>query len=89
MELQSQVENYQTIVTQFKVEKDIVLLKNAGKKLSYLAINFDPYNPHFNTEIDNIMDEFQLRTFIDNPFHFTNRLLQLLDILDNNLQIKA
>ncbi|MBL7666218.1 MAG: hypothetical protein JNM93_13865 [Bacteriovoracaceae bacterium] len=57
------------------------------KKLQYLALNFDPYNPYYNHEIENILKEFNLSQLTENPFSFTNRLLQLLDSYDNKTRV--
>lgn len=55
-------------------------------KLDFLAKNFDPYAPHFNDEIENILQEFDLQDKTENPFTFTNILLKYLDSIDNALK---
>ena len=49
------------------------------KKLNFLCHNFDPYDDHMSTEVENIINEYELDTFTSNPFEFTNVLLQILD----------
>lgn len=54
-------------------------------QLSYLAENFDPYQGVYNgldisVELLNILNEFKLNEYTKNPFEFTNILLQLLDL---------
>jgi hypothetical protein len=57
------------------------------KKLSYLALNLDPYAPNLEDEtIKNLIQEFELQNLISNPFQFTNKLLLLIDITENELK---
>lgn len=60
------------------------------KKLSYLALNLDPYSPNLEDEtLKNLLVEFQLESFISNPFQFTNQLLLLIDQTENELKSLA
>ncbi len=57
------------------------------KKFSYLALNFDPYQSSSQDEIVNqLLEEFQLNEYTDNPFTFTNKLLKLLDETQTKLK---
>lgn len=61
-----------------KKELDLVI-----KKLNYVCLNFDPYGQEPTTEVENIMNDYELTQFMSNPFDFTNILLQMLDKTDN------
>jgi hypothetical protein len=57
------------------------------KKLSFLALHFDPYSPNLEDEtIKNLVQEFEMDQFISNPFQFTNQLLLLIDNTENDLK---
>jgi hypothetical protein len=67
-----------------KNELDLVI-----KKLNFLCHNFDPYDDHKSTEVENIISEFELDEFTSNPFEFTNVLLQILDKTENNIKTRV
>ena len=54
-------------------------------KLNYLCDKIDPYDLRDEQpiEIENILKEFNLNNTLVNPFVFTNRLLQYLDLTQN------
>lgn len=55
-------------------------LINIKKKLDFLALNLDPYNQdNFSLEAENILDEFNLRSALLDPFLFTNTVLRYID----------
>ncbi|MFZ4712108.1 MAG: hypothetical protein ACOYL6_00215 [Bacteriovoracaceae bacterium] len=57
------------------------------KKLSYLALHLDPYAAETGDQtIINLIEEFELQTQLENPFHFTNKLLYLIDQTENRLK---
>jgi hypothetical protein len=57
------------------------------KKLSFLALNLDPYAPNLEDEtIRNLVYEFKMENLISNPFQFTNQLLLLIDNTENELK---
>jgi hypothetical protein len=57
------------------------------KKLSFLALHFDPYSPNLEDEtLRNLVHEFKMEQFISNPFQFTNQLLLLIDNTENELK---
>lgn len=76
------------IITDFS-KKSLKSLKLEQTKLNYLCINFDPYdNLDMPTEIENIINEYKLNSFLNNPFEFTNVLLQILDKLEQAIKSK-
>lgn len=59
------------------------------KKLNYLCLNFDPYNNlHLRQEEENILNEFELKEYLNNPFHFTNIILQMLDKTESEIKAR-
>jgi hypothetical protein len=65
-------------------------LKTVGKKLNYLCLNLDPYNClDLKQEEENIINEFELKEYLSNPFRFTNILLQLLDLVEAELKSRS
>lgn len=73
------VENF-TFETQ---KKSLDGLKLCQKKLNFLCLEFDPFNAdELTIEEENILDEYNLRETIKNPFEFTNVILQMLDIVE-------
>lgn len=64
-------------------------LENLMKKLNFLCLNFNPYdNQDKPTEVDTIIQELNLSDSLQNPFNFTNALLQMIDIVEQNLKRK-
>ncbi len=49
------------------------------KKLKFLGINFDPFNPEVTAECKQVMDNLGLTDHLKNPYLATNILLRLLD----------
>ena len=59
------------------------------KKLNYLCLELDPFNKlDLSIEEKNILNEFELNDSLTNPFEFTNLVLQLLDIVENQIKAK-
>lgn len=59
------------------------------KKLKFLGLNFDPFNPEVSSECQQIMDNLGLTEHLKNPYLATNILLRLLDKAEeriNNLK---
>jgi len=76
------------------VKEQIDLLENASfkelnfkvKKLNFLCLNFDPFD--FDTkeqEVKNILNEFKLEQYSNDPYLFTKVVLQLIDATENIL----
>ena len=61
-------------------KKELDLLE---KKANYLCLNFDPYDMNMSDEIKEIIKEFELEQACQNPFTFTNTVLQILDLIEN------
>ncbi len=76
----------------FKLEtenKSLEQLKLTHKKLSYLCLNFDPFTAEANTqEVENLINEFDLKEFINDPYKLTNYLLQKLTDLEEAINKK-
>jgi len=59
------------------------------KKLNFICHDFDPYNQESTSiEVKNILNEFHLESYTENPFQFTNILLQLMDNLEQLIKSK-
>jgi hypothetical protein len=59
------------------------------KKLTFLCHSYDPYSgTELSDEEKNIIDELELNHHLDDPFHFTNLLLQMMDKVENKLKQK-
>lgn len=59
------------------------------KKLKFLGLNFDPFNPEVSNECQQVMDNLGLAQHLKNPYLATNILLRLLDKTEeriNNLK---
>jgi hypothetical protein len=55
------------------------------KKLKYLGLNFDPFNPEIPKECQEVMDNLGLADHLKNPYLATNILLRLLDKTEEQL----
>lgn len=55
------------------------------KKLQYLGLNFDPFNPEVSGECQQVMDNLGLTLHLQNPYLATNILLKLLDKTEERL----
>ena len=79
------VQNFNLKIESLNLEK----LQLIQKKLNFLCHDYDPYTPDEKSqEAINVMNEFYLDGYIDNPFLFTNYLLQLLDNLEQAIKTK-
>lgn len=76
----------------FKLEtesKSLEQLKLTHKKLSYLCLNFDPFSSEMNTqEVENLINEFNLKELVKDPYKLTNYLLQNLTDLEEAINKK-
>ena len=62
-------------------------LENDLKKLNYLCHHYDPFSgPELSTELSSIIDEYELRDYLADPFTFTNKLLQIMDKVENQIK---
>ncbi len=62
-------------------------LSMVHKKLNYLCLNFDPFviaEP--SAEEENIIEEFNLGTLLNDPFRYTNTILQMLNTIETELK---
>jgi hypothetical protein len=84
------LENSENLVADFKNEIKKLGLKSLDliqTKLNYLCHNYDPYdNLDIPNEVENIINEYGLKEYTQNPFMFTNYLLQLLDNLEQEIK---
>jgi hypothetical protein len=55
------------------------------KKLKYLGLNFDPFDPNVSSECQEVMDNLGLTDHLKNPYLATNILLRLLDKTEEQL----
>lgn len=64
-------------------------LEKLIKKINFLCLSYNPYeNLDLTSEESSIIEELNLSDYLDNPFNFTNYLLQMLDIVENQLKRK-
>lgn len=82
-------ENFMQLFEQnlLKIERDEAELMM--KKLKFLGLNYDPFDPNPSIECQNIMDHLGLTEHLKNPYLATNILLRLLDKTEervNNLK---
>lgn len=72
-------------------EKNLLKMQNISevelifKKLKYLGLNFDPFNPEIPDECLEVMDHLGLSVHMKNPYLATNILLGLLDKTEERL----
>jgi hypothetical protein len=65
-------------------------LKTLIKKLNYLCLELDPYNSlDLSIEEENIINEFEIKEYLSNPFEFTNMILQLLDHVEAEMKTRS
>lgn len=80
-------------VQNFKNEVDnlnLPTIELVKKKLNFLCLEFDPYNLNDEDQtLTTLIEEFELRDFLENPFTFTNIVLQLLDIVEEAIKTKT
>lgn len=59
------------------------------RELSYLAKNFDPYSLGVTDQaVENLLDKYQFAHELENPFMFTNSMLQRLDQVEQLMKKK-
>ena len=93
------MENQHTSVVterEHKITAQIIFFKNEIQKLSHqeliklkadvekLCLEFDPYSPSDRSDFSqHLIDDLGLENCLDNPFTFTNAILQILDDIEN------
>jgi hypothetical protein len=60
-------------------------LRLLEKKMKYLAMNFDPYTSSGDNACNIILTQLHMQHFVDDPFVFTNLLLQMIDLIENTI----
>ena len=89
LEIQSQMESH---INNFKSEmnsKSRDGLEMALKRINYLCDNVDPYNSlDLSIEEENVINMYDLKDFLSNPFDFTNIILQMIDVVESKLKAK-
>lgn len=74
---ESAVENFKNEISSMNHGQ----LNQTLKQLNFLALNLDPYNTSdLSSEEIHIIKHFDLKGLLHNPFEFTNKLLQLIDL---------
>jgi hypothetical protein len=64
-------------------------LEKLTKKLNTLCQSYNPYDNLELSQIEqNIISELNLEHHLDDPFHFTNLVLQMMDKVENKLKQK-
>jgi hypothetical protein len=63
-------------------------LKLIQSKMNFLCEAYDPFTSTEDAEVKAVIEQLNLQNLLDNPFSFTNKLLQLLDQLDNELRLR-
>ncbi len=77
------VESFKIEITQASQRK----LELINKKLKFICDDIDPYNCEvIGPESENILKEFYLKESLENPFHFTNIMLRLMDLAETELK---
>lgn len=87
--VQSQMESHINNFNNEMCSKSRDGLEIALKKINYLCDNIDPYNClDLSIEEENIINNYELKEFLSNPFDFTNIILQMIDIVEAQLKTK-
>lgn len=77
------IENFKNEVLSCSVDD----LKKLQMKLNYLCMEIDPYNClDLSVEEENILNDFSLKFFLENPFDFTNIILKMLDLIETEIK---
>ncbi len=70
-------------------EVDDEKLKTIADKLSFLCLEFDPYAvQNMEAREKEILEEFDLLPYLNNPFEYTRVVLQMLDTIENKINQK-
>lgn len=91
-ELPNSGQNFaKNLIPFFEFEKMVKLassreLRILAEKLNQLGLEFDPFVPIKNDEIDELIITLGLECMIDDPFQFTNVILKKLDIIETELK---
>lgn len=68
---------------------ELASLRRVEEEIKDLCLDFDPYQPEVNKKnYLHLIKRYQLESFLDNPFLFTNRLLKLMDKVEQALKSK-
>ena len=67
------------------LQPNIEFLQGQFNELSFLCLNFDPYQTETPKEIQKLLQKYRLFD-LDDPFMVTNRLLTLLDQVETQLK---
>ena len=77
------IENFNSEMQLMSYEQLSMVLK----KLNYLCLNFDPFIVAEPTaEEENIIEEFYLSPLLNDPFRYTNTILQMLNTVETELK---
>lgn len=77
------IENFKKTLVKSQLQELIQLQKH----LSWLCLNFDPYEDTDQTDAGahQLIERYELETFLGDPFEFTNNVLQMLDSLEHEI----
>lgn len=57
------------------------------KKIDFLCMNYDPYSTIIENQVVlNIIEEFKIEPFLDDPFETTHLLLKISDLLEQRIK---
>ena len=79
---ESFMHSFETALARSQDQNEVELLY---KKLKFLGLNFDPFNPEVSLECQQIMENLGLTIHFQNPYLATNILLRLLDKTEERL----
>ncbi len=68
------------------MDHNLEQLKIYKAKLDFICQNYDPFNSKPSEEVEDLISELELNSLLEDPFQFTNQLLQLLDKTQNQIQ---
>ncbi|MBT4793130.1 MAG: hypothetical protein HON90_16275 [Halobacteriovoraceae bacterium] len=87
---EAQEQSSTNLVENFKSEyltKSTEEINKALTKLNYLCLHLDPYNPDgLEPEVQILVEEFMLASYLSNPFDYTKIILQLLHSTEEELK---
>lgn len=79
------ISNFETTIESMGKEG----LEKLTKKLNILCHSYNPYDNLDLTQVEkNIIEELNLEHHLEDPFHFTNLVLQMMDKVENKLKQK-
>lgn len=84
--LKSSIDPMEDFVAKMKRVRSLKTLKTHQKTLQFLALDFDPFTTDLSSEAKQILALYHLESLVSDPFHFTNVLLRMLDLLEERIK---